>query len=1106
MIASTSRTRVFAAADHPVARQGIAGAVGVQPDAVLAGETSSGGRSNRHLQTHQESKPFRRAPLLRLIWPRGTLAATLSCYIACLWLLAGPVYALDPNKRITQYIHSAWRLRDGSGPTGGYSIAQTSDGFLWFISGDMTTFDGVRFTSWDGPPNGGSITKGAPFGQIVNAFGDHRGGLWVFGLHSIVHLKGRVVTSQFELAGLRNLQNFSEDKDGSIWVVRGDNIISDLPLCHITDRAVKCFGKADGIPISPVNSLLADGTGGFWLGGQTAVVHWHDGVSEAYPIEALKSNIGQTGVAGLARGPDGSLWVGILAPGPGRGLGRLVNGMFQPFVTPSLEGSKLAVRGMIFDRDSNLWVGTNGNGIFRIRGNLVDHYGRADGLATDTVAALFEDKEGVLWAATPGEGIDKFRDPPIASFSTFEGLGNDLPQGVLATRDGTIWVANFGSLDHIEKNGTISSIRTRDGLPGNRVTSMLEDSAGNMWVGVDDGLYLFKNGRFRPIRGPDREPLGLVVGLTEDIDRNIWAECFSKPPKLVRIRDFQVGEEFPASRVPTGRILAPDPQGGIWIGTRKGDLALFRNGVLKQFPLNAKGDVFVRQIIADADGSVLAGSADGLVGIREGKVQRMTTKNGLPCNFVSSFIEGRDKSWWLYTDCGIVELPDSELKRWWKNPDAMVQIRVLDESDGARAGRPVFNSAAYSSDGRAWFAQGNVVQMVDPSRLSQKAPPAMTYIQSLTVDRKEFSATDNLKLPPHPRDVQIDYTSPELLIPQKVKFRYRIDGYDRDWHDAGSRRQAFYTDLPPGNYSFRVIACNSDGVWNNRASTLDFSIAPAYYQTNWFRASVVAAFFLALWGLYRLRLRQVGREFNANLEGRVDERLRVARDLHDTLLQSFQGLMPVFQTARNLLPGQSDRAAEVLDEGLHDAADAIVEGRNAIQNLRAKPSLDPDLGTLLNAAGQELAQSAEAEGNAPAFRVVVEGPRRPLAPLLRDEIYRIGREMMRNAFRHAHADRIEAEIRYDRAMFRLRIRDDGKGIDSNVLKEGTRTGHWGLPGMHERAQSMGGRLKIWSEPGAGTEAELTVPARIAYEKFSTGNGWWAKFGRRLRLTAPKKEA
>jgi len=1085
-MANQAPIRVLAVDDHALLRKGIRLLISAESDMQLVAEASTGREALQEFRTHQGRKAFRRAPLVRFIWLRGMLAATLGCYLTCLCLVASQAYALDPNKQITQYIHSAWRVRDGSSLAVGYDIAQTTDGFLWLISGDMATFDGVRFTSWDGPPNGGSITKGASFGQIVNAFGDHAGGLWVLGLHGIVHLKGRAVISQFELKGLRTLQNFSEDNDGSIWVVRGNNSISDLPLCHVNDRAVKCFGKANGIPMAPVNSLLADGKGGFWLGGQTALVHWHDGVSETYPIKGLKSNVGQTGVAGLARGPDGSLWVGILVPGPGRGLGRLINGVFQPFVTRGFDGSKLAVHNIIFDRDGNLWVATGGNGIFRIHGNVVDHYGRADGLAGDTVGALFADRDGMLWVATPGEGLDRFRDPPVASFSTLEGLGNALPQGVLAGRDGTIWVANLGSLDHIKRNGSVSSIRARDGLPGNRVASMLEDRAGNMWVGVDDGLFLFKNGRFRRVPGANREPLGLVVGLTEDLDGNIWAECFSNPPKLVRIRDFQVAEEFPASRVPTGRTLAPDPHGGIWIGTLKGDLALFRNGMVKQFSLDARGDVDIHQIIANADGSVLSGSADGLVGLRNGTVQRMTTKNGLPCDFVTSFIEDSKRDWWLYTDCGIVELPDSELRRWWTNPEAIVQIRVYDESDGARAGRPVFNSSAYSSDGRVWFAQGNVVQMVDPSRLSQKAPPAITYIQSLTVDRKEFALTHNLKLPAHPRDLQIDYTSPSLLVPQKVKFRYRIEGYDRDWHDAGTRRQAFYTELPPGEYSFRVIACNSDGVWNDSPATLDFSIARAYYQTNWFRASVVAAFFAGLWGLYRLRLHQLAREFNAQIEGRVDERLRIARDLHDTLLQSFQGLIPVFQTARNLLPLRADRAAEVLDEGLHDAADAIAEGRNAIQNLRVKPSAERDLGSLLNAAGEELARPLEAEGSAPVFRVVVEGSRQPLAPLLQDEIYRVGREMLRNAFRHAHAGRIEVEIRYDRGMFRLRIRDDGKGIDARFLQEGARTGHFGLPGMQERAKSMGGHLKIWSEPGAGTEAELTVPARIAYAKSPPG--------------------
>jgi signal transduction histidine kinase/streptogramin lyase len=1034
-----------------------------------------------------ERTPSDRSLPLRVNGPRTAISATFGCFLASILFLSGTARALDPNKRITQYTHTSWRMeQDGVHPAG-YKIAQTSDGFLWFVSGDLKTFDGVRFAYWDGPPNYGSIsTHDTGFGQIVNAFGDHAGGLWVFGFHGIVHLRGRAVTSRFELEGLRNLQIISEDTDGSLWVVRGSKSVSDAPLCHVTDRAVKCFGRADGIPISPVNSILADGRGGFWLGGQTALVHWHSGVSETYHIKGLESNAGQTGIVGLARGPDGSLWVGTLAPGPGRGLGRLKDGVFQPFVTPSFDGSRLPVHSMLFDRDGNLWVGTRSQGIFRIHGNDVDHYGRTEGLSSNDASFVFEDREGIVWIATP-DGIDNFHDPRVASFSALEGLGNDSPMGVLASSDGTIWVANFGSLDHIKKDGTISSIRTGHGLPGSRVASMLEDHAGNLWVGVDDGLYLFKNGRFRRLPEPSHKPLGLVAGITEDVDGNIWAECEGNPGKLVRIRDFQVREEFPSSQVPAGHTLAPDPKGGIWIGTLKGDLALFRQGVLETFPLNAKGDSLSRQIIANGDGSVLSGSNDGLVGLRQGRVQRMTTRNGLPCNFVTSFIEDREKRWWLYTDCGVVELPDSELQRWWTNPEVIVQARVYDELDGARAGRPEYNSAALSSDGRVWFASGVWVQMVDPSRVSQKALPAMTYIESVIVDRKEFAATDNLKIAAHPREVQFDYTSPTFAIPQRVKFRYRLDKYDSDWHEAGTRRQAFYTDLPPGRYSFRVIARNSDGSWNDTAAKLDFSVAPAYYQTNWFRA-LCTVLVLALASVaYWLRVRQLHREFALTLEARVAERTSVARELHDTLLQSFQGLMPRFQAASQLLPDRPIEAKEDLDRGILRAAEAITEGRDAVQGLRASTVQTNDLARAVNTLAEELAADSNNHGS-PAIQVAVEGQPRDLHPILRDEIYRIAAEALRNAFRHAHARHIEVEIRYNDRQFCLRVRDDGEGIDAAILSGQEPAGHFGLPGMRERAGLIGGRLEVWSEVDEGTELELRIPAATAYVQ-TPGRVW-----------------
>jgi signal transduction histidine kinase len=380
-----------------------------------------------------------------------------------------------------------------------------------------------------------------------------------------------------------------------------------------------------------------------------------------------------------------------------------------------------------------------------------------------------------------------------------------------------------------------------------------------------------------------------------------------------------------------------------------------------------------------------------------------------------------------------------------------------------------------------WFVNSGVVQMLDPSILSQKALPAATYIESVIVDRKEFAATGHIKLSPHPRDLQIDYTSPTFLTPQKVKFRYRLSPYDHDWHEAGTRREAFYTDLPPGRYSFRVVACNSDGEWNEQGDALEFSVDPAYYQTNWFRA-LCAVFVLALvWAIYQFRVRQLRHDFALTLEARIGERTSLARELHDTLLQSFQGLMLRFEIVSQLLPDRPIDAKERLEGAMKQASDAITEGRDAVQGLRTSTVQTNDLARAVNALGEELATEMADRGTS-AFRVTVEGESRDLHPILRDEIYRIAAEALRNAFRHAQALQIEVEIRYDNQQFRLRVRDDGKGIDPGVLSGEGPEGHYGLPGMRERAKLIGGKLVIWSQVGAGTEVELRIPAAAAYAK------------------------
>jgi PAS domain S-box-containing protein len=543
-----------------------------------------------------------------------------------------------------------------------------------------------------------------------------------------------------------------------------------------------------------------------------------------------------------------------MAAGPGLGLERFRNGVLTPVVLPDFDGSKLFIHDIIEDSDKNLWIATFGNGIYRIHGQTVDHFGRADGLSSDSVFDLYEGDDGIIWAAT-SEGIDNFRDLPVTTFSSSKGLGPSGAASVMATKDGTVWVANLGTLDFV-RDGALSSVR----VPGQQVSSLLEDHQGNIWVGIDDGLFLYKDGRFRRIPEPGHHQLGLVVGLTEDVDGNIWAECKGAQRRLIRIRDFKVLEQFSQPQVPKAKAIAADPKGGIWLAALTGDLIFFRDGIAHTFPMKLKPGSWPYQIAVAPDGSVITASDDGLAMLRAGNVQQLGKENGLPCGGVTGFVFDDNRNLWLDTPCGFIEIAASDVQQWWIHPDAVVQVRVFGTLDGARPGRVTFNPAAKSPDGRLWFVNNTVLQMIDPSHLSGDKTVSPVYVETVVADRKEYKPQAGLQLPPLTRDLQIGYTSPSFLIPQKVKFRYRLDGHDRDWQDAGTRREAFYTDLGPGKYRFRVIASNNGGVWNEQSATLDFAIAPAYWQTDWFRALCVLAFLALVYGAYQFRVRQLRRQ------------------------------------------------------------------------------------------------------------------------------------------------------------------------------------------------------------------------------------------------------
>jgi signal transduction histidine kinase len=504
------------------------------------------------------------------------------------------------------------------------------------------------------------------------------------------------------------------------------------------------------------------------------------------------------------------------------------------------------------------------------------------------------------------------------------------------------------------------------------------------------------------------------------------------------------------------------------------------------------GEGWVTDLRSDQDGTLWAATEGGLSRVKNGRVATLTSKNGLPCDTVHWVVEDDAHSFWLYTACGLVRIARPELDAWAIDPKRTIQVTVFDTSDGVRSRWDTSGAnpgVAKSADGKLWFLPGDGVSVIDPRHLSiNKLPPAV-HIEQVKADGKTYDLSRGVRLPALVRDIRIDYTALSFVAPEKVRFRYKLEGQDPEWREVVNDRQVQYSNLKPRHYRFRVTGCNNTGVWNETGDTLDFSVDPAYYQTGWFQAGCVAAFLGVLWGLHRLRLHQIAQEFNVRLEERVNERTRIARDLHDTLLQSFHGLIFRFQAADNLLPARPGEAKQTLESAIDDAAQAITEARDAVYELRSSTVVTDDLAAAVKALGVELAaHHTTADGNqdSPTFLVEVEGTPHDLHPILRDEVYRIAGEALRNAFRHARARRIEAEIRYDDRELRVRIRDDGSGIDPSVLQEG-RAGHWGLAGMRERAGRMGGQMDLWSDLGAGTEVELRIPASIAYQTYAGGS-------------------
>ena len=992
-------------------------------------------------------------------------------------------FALDPALDVSQYAHTAWKIRDGFTKGVITSIAQTPDGYLWLgTEFGLVRFDGVKNVPWT-PLAGEQL----PSNYIRSLLAARDGTLWIGTDKGLASWKEGRLTHYAELDG-HYIFAIIEDHEGTIWASGLTATVGKL--CAIRNDNAKCYGEDGRLGRGALN-LYVDTKGNLWAGVEEGLWRWSPGPPKFYPLPSEPN-----GIQALMEDTDGTLLVGWKG-----GIYRFVDGKTEAYPLPGIARQFEAFR-ILRDRDGGLWIGARNHGLLRVHQGRTDAVAQSDGLSGDNVSALFEDREGNIWVATV-DGLDRFRDFAVATLTERHGLSKALVGSVLADRDGSVWLATYGGLN-CWTNGQITLPRTgsvkRDGkLNGSVPNSLFQDDRGRIWVSTLGGFGHLENNRFIPVRGV---PGGTVLGISQDSAGNLWIinevhGLFRMSPRVEvqQIPWIGLGHKDHAS------ALTADPsREGIWLGFHNGGVAYFRDGQVhaSYAAADGLGEGRVNDLRFGHDGTLWAATDGGLSRLKNGHIATLTSKNGLPCDTVHWVIEDDVHSSWLYTACGLVRVDRSELDAWAaavdNNRDTKhtIQATVFDRFDGVRilaSGGHYSPQVAKTSDGKLWFLPWDGVSIIDPRRLPFNKLPPPVHVEQITADRKTYDAAfvangdakGHLRLPPLVRDLEIDYTALSFVAPEKVRFRYKLEGWDRDWQDAGNRRQAFYTNLSPRNYRFRVSSCNNSGVWNEAGTFLDFSVAPAYYQTTWFRLSCVAAFLASLWGLYQLRLRQLALEFNAGLEARVNERTRIARELHDSLLQGVQGLMFRLQAVRNMLPERPAEASEALDIALERGDKAIAEGRDTVSDLREPIMGDSDIAQALTALGEELALQS-GNGLVPRVRVLLEGKQRELNPILRDEIYRIAREALRNAFRHARAQKIEAGITYSDSEFLLHVRDDGGGIDPEVANQGARAGHWGLPGMRERAKSFGGKLEVWSEHGAGTEIELSVPGAIAYGK------------------------
>ena len=978
-------------------------------------------------------------------------------------LLNARADALDPSRSIAQFKHSRWTTDEGV-PTPVSKLVQGTDGYLWVASLDrLYRYDGLRFERI--VPERSDPSRGG----ITTLFVAHDGAIWAGYANggATVYRHGMLRETGMETPG-PFVMRFAETRDGAIWAMLGR---LDGSLARYTRGRWETVNSALGLPREHPMSMIATRDGTLWIATLQSLVFLPKGATRFRRAAATPS-----GHASLAEDPAGNVWISddsgtrvVVST-----LGRAVASRAYP--TPAFDRATNS----FFDTSGNLWGSNGRSNIFRVRAPkpagpasakeakaaVEMLVGKEDGLLADAVYALTSDREGNIWVGTM-LGLERFRAANVVVEPALTRAGT-WAFALLGARDGTVYVGQHDGVYRVRPGGDPERL---PGVSGDAY-AFCEARDGAVWVVFDDHLVRLRGNRKTRVALPKHSAVRLY-GCVMDKDDRLWLTA-----DLDGIYQLSAGvwrHVPPMSPGDAYQMIGTDAQGHvIVIGS---DDTFLRFDRADRPPVKVLGGKVLKNLWwfhQQADDLLFAG-ANGLVRLRDGRVATLPAERVPTLAAISGIAPDFVGNTWMMTASGIARVRTSALDHALDDPRAALQPLIFDVQDGLPGThvRDGMRDVVRGGDGRIWFATSAGVVWVDPAQIVRNPVPPPVLISALKAGGVTYRDPGAILLPAGTSKGDIDYSALSLSIPQRVQVRYKLEGMDEDWVDPGSRRQMFFSNLGPGTYRFRVIASNNDGVWNRSGATLEFTIPPTFFQSLWFKllCALVAIILTAF--AYKLHLRRVTAQLRATMEVRLAERERIARELHDTLLQSFQGLVLRFQMVANQMP-KSGPLHQLMETALDKSDEVLVDVRDKVQDLRVSTG-DGDLANgLLLAAGELGNQSST------AFRFVEEGTPRQLHAIASDELRRIGEEALRNAFHHANAHIITLAINYGGRHLWLSVSDDGIGLPEHVAANGERAGHFGLIGMRERAGRVGGTLVVSSREGFGTEIRVTVPAKAAY--------------------------